>query len=97
LKQCDVSLPHDERYYGLTLPLGGAEVSMEELVRLYGALANNGELRPLRRLTNTPALPGRRILSPEACFLTLEMLGHVPRPEVNCADAPGSAPVYWKT
>ena len=97
LKQCDVSLPHDENYYGLALPLGGAEVSMEDLVRLYGALANDGELRPLRRLASIPAVPGRRVLSPEACFLTLEMLSHVPRPEMNCADAPGSAPVYWKT
>ncbi len=97
LKQCDVSLPHDERYYGLALPLGAAEVSMEDLVRLYGALANDGELRPLRRLTSQPASPPRRVFSPEACFLTLEMLGHVPRPELNCADSSGSAPVYWKT
>ncbi len=97
LKQCGVPLPHDESFYGLALPLGGVDVSMEDLVHLYGALANDGELRPLRRLTNSPVTRGRRVLSPEACFLTLEMLGTVPRPEANCADAPGSAPVYWKT
>jgi len=70
---------------------------MQDLVRLYASLANNGELRPLRYRTNDPIAKSRRILSPEASFLTLEMLGNVPRPEMNCADGSHSAPVYWKT
>ena len=98
LRRADVRLPQPESYYGLALPLGGAEVSMQDLVRLYAALANNGELRPLRRTSRDPILRrGRRILTPEAAFLTLEMLGNVPRPEMNCADTGHSAPVYWKT
>jgi penicillin-binding protein 1C len=97
LKDAGVPLPHPESYYGLALPLGDAEVSMEDLVRLYAALANNGELRPLRRVSTDPILAtSRRILSPEASFLTLEMLGNVPRPGTNCTDASG-AQVYWKT
>jgi penicillin-binding protein 1C len=39
----------------------------------------------------------QKILSPEAAFLVLDMLGHVPRPELNCADGINSAPVFWKT
>ena len=71
---------------------------MQDLVRLYAALANNGELRPLRRTAKDPVLPnGRRILSPEAAFLALDMLGNVPRPELNCADVSHSDPVFWKT
>lgn len=97
LKQSGVSLPQKEEFYGLALPLGGAEVSMEELVTLYGALANNGELRPLRRLTNEPMTHDRRVLSPEACFLTLEMLANVPRPELNSVQSAGAVPVFWKT
>jgi len=97
LKNAGVPLPKPESFYGLALPLGGAEVSMQDLVRLYAALANNGELRPLRYTTNDPIGKSRRIISPEASFLTLEMLGHVPRPEMNCADGNHSAPVYWKT
>jgi penicillin-binding protein 1C len=98
LKKADVHLPHPESFYGLALPLGGAEVSMQDLVRLYAALANNGELRPLRRTSDNPIPPkGRQILSPEAAFLTLGMLGHVPRPEMNCADASNADPVFWKT
>jgi len=98
LRRADVPLPEPESHYGLALPLGGAEVTMQDLVRLYAALANNGELRPLRRTAHDPASTrGLRILSPEASFLTLQMLGNVPRPEMNCADAASAAPVFWKT
>ncbi|PYL47163.1 MAG: penicillin-binding protein 1C, partial [Verrucomicrobia bacterium] len=117
LKNAGVDLPQRESFYGLTLPLGGTEVSMQDLVRLYASLANNGELRPLRHVNSKPdpkkltalssqvfgdarekaGMSRRRILSPEASFLTLEMLGHVPRPELNCTDGINSAPVFWKT
>ncbi|MGZ4984085.1 MAG: penicillin-binding protein 1C, partial [Chthoniobacterales bacterium] len=35
LQKAGVNLPRSERFYGLALPLGGAEITMEELVRLY--------------------------------------------------------------
>jgi penicillin-binding protein 1C len=97
LSTADVRLPKAESFYGLALPLGGAEVSLQDLVRLYAALANNGELRPLRFTEGDGIAKPKRILSPEAAFLTLEMLGNVPRPEINCADGSHSARVYWKT
>ena len=97
LSTADVRLPKAESFYGLALPLGGAEVSLQDLVRLYAALANNGELRPLRFTAGDRIAKPKRILSPEAAFLTLEMLGNVPRPEMNCADGNHSARVYWKT
>ncbi len=97
LSKSDVRLPKTESFYGLALPLGGAEVSLQDLVRLYAALGNNGELRPLRFTARDRIAKPKRILSPEAAFLTLEMLGNVPRPEMNCADGNHSARVYWKT
>ena len=97
LRGAGVKLPRSEALYGLTLPLGGAEVTMEDLVRLYAALANNGELRPLRRTARDPiALRGRRIIMPEAAFLTLEML-NLPRPEISSAYSDQAAPIFWKT
>src|SRR5256714_258955 len=97
LRGAGVKLPRSEALYGLTLPLGGAEVTMEDLVRLYAALANNGELRPLRRISRDPVpLLGRRIMMPEAAFLTLEML-NLPRPEISSAYSDKVAPVFWKT
>src|SRR5438093_1625171 len=97
LRAAGVKLPRSEPLYGLALPLGGAEVTMEDLVRLYAALANNGELRPLRRTSRGPiASRGRRIIMPEAAFLTLDMLNQ-PRPEIGAAYSDQAAPVFWKT
>src|SRR5437773_5748603 len=97
LRGAGVALPRSEPLYGLALPLGGAEVTMEDLVRLYAALANNGELRPLRPKSGDPmSTRGHQILTSEAAFLTLEML-NVPRPEINYADSSNVAPVFWKT
>ena len=48
LKSAGISRMQSERHYGLGLALGGGEVTMDELVRLYAMLANRGVLRPLR-------------------------------------------------
>ncbi|MBS0659008.1 MAG: penicillin-binding protein 1C [Verrucomicrobia bacterium] len=91
LRQAGLQLPKADAHYGLTLALGGAEVTMEELVRLYGALANGGEQRNLRRLRDLPAAAPLRLLSPEASYLTLEMLReHPPGPGLPRG-------VAWKT
>ncbi|MEI8342282.1 MAG: penicillin-binding protein 1C [Verrucomicrobiota bacterium] len=95
LKKTGVRLPHDERFYGLTLPLGGAEVTLQELVRLYAVLANNGQWRSLHNTLPHSGDAGVRMLSPEAAFLILEMLGQIPRP--SATDVEKERPVYWKT
>jgi penicillin-binding protein 1C len=87
-----------ESFYGLALPLGGGEMTMEELVGLYAMLANGGLLRPLRVRSAQPPTPGVRVLSPEAAFVTLDMLRHNPRPDGDGASTPRSQwPVAWKT
>ncbi len=96
LRAAGVRLPHAESFYGLALPLGGAEVTGEDLARLYAALANGGVLRPLRRtLDAAPAGPAVRLCSPEAAFLTLDMLGHAVPPGLPAPDR--AFPVAWKT
>src|SRR5947209_12321456 len=95
LRGAGVALPNSESLYGLALPLGGAESKMEDLVRLYAALANNGELRPLRRNKSEATIRSLQVITPEAAFLTLEML-NVPRPEIGYVDS-AAAPVFWKT
>jgi penicillin-binding protein 1C len=97
LRDAEVSLPKPASFYGLSLPLGGAEVTMEDLVRLYAALANGGRLQSLRRLQNEPVNKSVRVVSPEAAFLTLDMLGQIPRPGLTNADSNRYAPVFWKT
>ena len=74
-----------EAFYGLALALGGGEVTMEELAGLYAMLANGGVLKPIRMTGRTdrlsaPESAGVRLLSPEASFITLDMLRHNARP-----------------
>jgi len=95
LRAAGVALREDETSYGLSLALGGAEVKMRDLVRLYAMLADGGMLRSLRPRENDPEGSRVRVLSPEAAFLTLDMLARIPRPGETDADA--ARTVAWKT
>ncbi|MGH8029811.1 MAG: penicillin-binding protein 1C [Arenimonas sp.] len=100
LRQAGVSRLASEQHYGLALVLGGGEVSMAELARMYSMLGNDGRLRALRWRENDPADAGTPLLSPEAAFVTRDMLRHNPRPDSAGGDwgGGGSAPpVAWKT
>lgn len=99
LKQAQVDLPHNEDYYGLALALGSAEVTMEELVQMYAALANGGQWRQLRYVQNDSPAAGISLLSAEASYLVLDILKDNPRPGSGCRDAwtRERFPVYWKT
>ena len=74
LLQAGVKLPKSESHYGLSLPLGGAEVSPEELVALYAMLGDDGTMRTLRFETKPPRGDAPLLLGAEARFLTREML-----------------------
>jgi len=101
LQSAGVSRLKPESYYGLALALGDGEVTMEELAGLYGMLANQGVLRPVHALPSPPARKpdeGPRMLSPEASFITLDMLRRNPRPDDDGAPPVRSRwPVAWKT
>lgn len=96
LKSAGIERMASEAHYGLALVLGGGEVSLLELARLYTMLARGGELVPLRLRADEPLVAGPRLLSREASWLTLDMLRSNPRP-----DQPTSArqrlKTAWKT
>jgi penicillin-binding protein 1C len=101
LQTAGISRLKPESFYGLALALGGGEVSMEELAGLYGMLANQGVLRPIRVLPaprRRRSDDGSRLLSQEAAFITVDMLRHNPRPDEDGAPPLRSGwPVAWKT
>ncbi|MGA3328252.1 MAG: penicillin-binding protein 1C [Terriglobia bacterium] len=98
LQSAGVSNMKPESYYGLALALGGGEVTMEELAGLYAMLANHGVLQPLRSRPSEVKREGVRLLSPEASFITVDMLSHNPRPGEDASLAPrGRWPIAWKT
>lgn len=98
LQAAGVTRMRSEEFYGLALALGGGEVTMEELAGMYAMLANQGMLHRFRTEKAAPLDDGVRLFSPEAAFITLDMLRHNPRP-----DEDGSIPVRtrwpvaWKT
>ncbi|STX28798.1 penicillin binding protein 1C, peptidoglycan biosynthesis [Legionella beliardensis] len=87
-----------ESFYGLALTLGGAELSMQELASLYAMLVNEGLWHPLRKLQNDPKQTGKRLLSPEASFLVLDMLKDTPQADFNFTkNTANQDMIAWKT
>jgi penicillin-binding protein 1C len=76
-------IAEDGEYYGFSLALGSAEVSLVEQVNAYRTLANGGAWSALR-LVPGEAPPPRRVMSPEAAFLVADAL----------ADRAGRAPTF---
>lgn len=97
LEQAHVSNLKSESFYGLALALGGAELSMQELISLYAMLQNDGVWRPLRRYSDEPLAVGSRLLSPEASFLVLDMLKETAHYESLYEQKTKRASVAWKT
>ena len=64
---------HDGDYYGYSLALGSAEVSLWELTNAYRALANGGVLSPLK-LTAGERGGGRRVMDRAASFILEDIL-----------------------
>ena len=90
----EVSGLRDKASYGLSLVLGGATVTERKLAELYAMLANDGVLRPLIfQLTEAEPVKGKSLLSPEASFITLDMLADKPRAYTRAHNRI----VYWKT
>ena len=64
---------HDGDYYGYSLALGSAEVSLWELTNGYRALANGGVVSPLK-LTPSERGGGRRVMDRAASFIVEDIL-----------------------
>lgn len=99
LKQAKVELPKDKNHYGLSLVLGGAEISMQSLVRLYAMLANQGRLRSIKMTPDTVYEQEQPLLSEAGSWLTYRMLTENTRPEQSYQNQwlRHPLPVAWKT
>ena len=83
LKQAGITtLPKPKDYYGLSLILGGCEVTLAELTNLYAGFATGGEFRPYRILQTQPEVKGDRLLDKGTCYLMSEMLSQLRRPDL---------------
>lgn len=92
LTSSGIPLRYDASYYGAAVVIGGIEVTLLDVVRLYSALANRGKLAPIHAAERGPIAAPQDAMSAEAAYLTWEMLKTNPAP-------PGyaSGKVAWKT
>ena len=67
-------LVEDGQYYGYSLALGSAEVTLLEQVAAYRSLAMAGRWSPLRTLSADRREPPRRITTPQAAWIVADML-----------------------
>ena len=87
-------------HYGISIALGGAEVSMFELSDIYATMANLGQRRKIKTRLSDKTETLASILSPEAFFLTLDMLGrqYSPNKKIPFTKTTDQTIVhYWKT
>jgi penicillin-binding protein 1C len=85
--------------YGLPLILGGAEVSMWEMVSLFRGLANKGVFNENVVVKGQIPKKSNKLISSASCHLTLEILKDLKRPgsEYFWEKFSGSKQFSWKT
>lgn len=86
-----------QQYYGLSLALGGEEISMQQVATLYALLAKQGKIRPLRFLLTDHVQEGKKLLSNEARFMVLDILSQNKRPDETTTAIKSPFPIAWKT
>ncbi|WP_202070053.1 penicillin-binding protein 1C [Rickettsia tillamookensis] len=117
LQQAKISGLRKPENYGLSIVLGTAEITLEELTTLYAMLANFGTYKPLRKnlMSSRGLSTGSRknlkrldpvdkprgdtdavLLSPEASYLTLDIIKDTTRP-ITYNNTKHNLPIYWKT
>jgi penicillin-binding protein 1C len=93
------SLTGSKEHYGLSLVLGGCEISLLELTELYSGLARGGDYVNCRLLIDQPAGSGKKLVSADCCYILADILSKLRRPELPAiwdwtVDRPRIA---WKT
>lgn len=67
-------MTEDGQYYGYSLALGSAEVTLVEQANAYRALANAGRWSPVRLTADAPAGEARQIVRPAAAWIVSDMI-----------------------
>ncbi|WP_404714299.1 penicillin-binding protein 1C [Sphingomonas sp. MMS24-J13] len=67
-------LVEDGAYYGFSLALGSAEVTLLQQAAAYRALADGGRYRPLRLRQDDPHEPAKAVMTPAAAWIVDDIL-----------------------
>jgi penicillin-binding protein 1C len=93
------TLTESREHYGLSLILGGCEVTLLEMTNLYAGLANGGVFRSCRVLKARRLAQGKRLFDQGTAYLVTEILSRLRRPELPAVWelATHMPKVAWKT
>ena len=67
-------MTEDGQYYGFSLALGSAEVTLLEQADAYRSLANGGRWSPLRLTADAPRGSPRKVTTPQAAWIVSDMM-----------------------
>lgn len=89
---------HPAEHYGLSLVLGGCEVTLLELAALYSALANGGIYTYPVVQPGQPSLGQKKLFDAGAAYIVTNILQEVDRPDLpSCWEFSTLPTVAWKT
>lgn len=100
LRQMGVTSLHpDPGHYGLSVAVGGVELTALEMASLYATLAEGGRYQPLRTRRSPPGPPPTQVLGEGSTWLTRQVLTRRDRPDFPQRREVASTPAYihWKT
>ena len=80
MTDCGVTGLKSPEHYGISIALGGAELTMREFAGIYSTMANMGKYQEIKSDINAKESKTTNVLSPEAFFITLDMLAHQSTP-----------------
>jgi len=67
-------LTEDGDFYGFSLALGSAEVTLQQQAAAFRALADGGRYRPLRVRLDDKVSASRQVMSPESAWIVADMM-----------------------
>lgn len=74
LRALGVKLPESGDFYGYSLALGSADVSLLALTNAYRALAAGGRSQPVRTVLGAPAAPPAQVMDSDAAWIIGDIL-----------------------
>lgn len=102
LEKAQITRMKSEKFYGYALPLGGSELTLQELIGLYATLLHQGSFQSIRLVQGLQKANEEspiQLYSPEAASIIFQMLSENARPGATHAKTwtLDQTPVPWKT
>ncbi|MCB9060245.1 MAG: penicillin-binding protein 1C [Halobacteriovoraceae bacterium] len=99
LKSTGVIEDEELDIYGSSLVLGGKEMSLLDLSKLYSILGNQGKVREIKWKKDNIESASTEVLSPQAVAMLMNVLANNPRPSSGMIEkfTKRKHEVYWKT